>query len=108
MKTITEFANKCLHEMNTGELTTTECVAKYLDLWHREKNKFITDRWPSHNENVIFKLRRGTFIQGGISFIRVGIFLDEDEWGRKNMFCDGAYHPFINVDGWFSVTNLIT
>jgi len=98
MKTITEFANKCLHEMNTGELTTTECVAKYLDLWHREKNKFITDRLPSHNENVIFKLRNGT--------IRMGIFLQKDEWERTSMFCDGAYHPFINVDGWFSVTNL--
>lgn len=47
MKTITEFANKCLHEMNTGELTTTECVAKYLDLWHTEKNKLITDSQPS-------------------------------------------------------------
>ena len=100
MKTITEFANKCLHEMNTGELTTTECVAKYLDLWHREKNKFITDRLPADSENVIFKLKSGTFI-------RVGIFLDEDEWGRKNMFCDGAYHPFINVEGWIPTARLM-
>ena len=107
MKTITEFANKCLHEMNTGELTTTECVAKYLDLWHREKNKFITDRLPADSENVIFKLKRGTFIQVGISFIRVGIFLDEDEWGRKNMFCDGAYHAFINVEGWIPTARLM-
>ena len=36
MKTITEFANKCLHEMNFGELSTTECVAKCLNLWHEE------------------------------------------------------------------------
>ena len=100
MKTITEFANKCLHEMNTGELTTTECVVKYMHLWHREKNKFITDRFPLHGENVIFKLKNGA--------IRIGIFLQKDEWERTSMFCDGFYHPFINVEGWIPVTNLIT
>jgi len=97
MKTITEFANKCFTEMNTVKLTTTECVAKYLDLWHREQNKFITDRLPSNGDSVLFKLKNDA--------IRIGVFLEEDEWGRKNIFCDGAYILTDNVKGWIPVAD---
>lgn len=46
MKTITEYANKCLHEMNFGKLTTTECVAKYLKMWHEDQNKALSVSAP--------------------------------------------------------------
>ncbi len=92
MKTITEFANKCLHEMNFGELSTTECVAKYLNLWHEEKMKWITDRLPLHDEKVIFYLKGND--------MRMGIFLEKDQWDRPNRFCDGAFHEAENVLGW--------
>nr|WP_298658914.1 hypothetical protein [uncultured Flavobacterium sp.] len=99
MKTITEFANKCLHEMNFGELSTTECVAKYLKLWHEEKTKWLLpkDELPVENRKIIFKLKGND--------IRMGIFLVKDQWDRPNRFCDGAFHEAENVEGWFYVPN---
>jgi len=97
-KTIYQFANECLHEMNFGNLPTTECVAKYLDLWHKEQTTFVSpaNRLPNENEKVLFKIKSND--------IRLGVFMKRDEWGRPNMFCDGSFHQSNNVSGWFSLS----
>ena len=97
-KTINQFANECIHEMNFGDLPTTECVAKYLNLWHKQQTKFVSpkDRLPDENQKVLFKLKSND--------IRLGIFLKQDEWQRPNMFCDGAFHQSDNVTGWFPIS----
>lgn len=46
---------------------------------------------PKHNDRVLF------IVKGEV---RLGVFLQYDQWNRENMFCDGAFHFTDKVEGW--------
>lgn len=56
-----------------------------------------SEKLPADSKRVIFKLQGDD--------IRMGRFYINDQWDRKNMFCDGSFHQAENVIGWFYVPN---
>jgi len=53
----------------------------------------VNDGLPKENKKIIFKLKGND--------VRMGMFLLKDEWGRPNVFCDGAFHEVGSVKEWF-------
>jgi hypothetical protein len=52
----------------------------------------VEERLPEHNQKVLFALHSGD--------IRMGLFMLNDPWDRKNMFCDGAYFSYGKITHW--------
>lgn len=46
---------------------------------------------PKNNDKILFVTNNEE---------RLGVFLESDQWDRKNMFCDGAYHFTDDIQGW--------
>lgn len=47
--------------------------------WHK-----VTNQLPPYDTKVLFMLNEND--------MRFGTLLEMDQWGRENMFCDGAFH----------------
>lgn len=58
------------------------------------------DKWISVEERLPDDNQRILFCNNGAKWPREGVFLKEDEWKRKDMFCDGGFHLKASVYCW--------
>lgn len=82
---------------------TERCKLSDLKALERAQDKEITlicapQKWidqniqmPKHNDKILFIVK---------DEVRLGVFLQYDQWNRENIFCDGAFHFTDKVKGW--------
>lgn len=69
----------------------------------REENERLRaeiPRWIPVEERLPEDESRVLFYVGSELFPRSGSFFEKDQWDRRNMFCDGAFHKIESVSFW--------